>query len=85
MSSSAKKIQTEEVLIDEAHSSMNLDMAYEKIGGFGLFQLFATIQLAIWRNAGGWFINLYPYLVLPQSFQCKFQEGGSWQSCEAST
>ena len=65
MSHRKPKTTTDESLIGETHNGMNLDMAFEKIGGFGLFQFVATVLIAIWRNAGMWCYNLFPYLVLP--------------------
>ena len=61
-----KDAQITQSLLDETQSnSINLDMAFQRVGGFGLFQLFATIQMAILRNAGMWCYNLFPYIVLP--------------------
>ena len=71
--------------MDETQNNLNLDMALQKIGGFGIFQLLATINIAIWRNAGMYCYNLYPYLVLPQKYECRESAAGEWQKCEALT
>ena len=68
MSQNRQKTTDESLMGGETQNSMNLDMAFQKIGGFGLFQFTATILLAIWRNAGMWCYNLFPYLVLPQQY-----------------
>lgn len=44
-----------------------------------------TINIAIWRNAGMYCYNLYPYLVLPQKYECRESAAGEWQKCEALT
>ena len=43
---------------------MNLDMALQKVGGFGLFQGLAVFSLAVWRHSGGCLIYLFVYLSL---------------------
>lgn len=44
---------------------MNLDMAFQRVGGFGFFQYLALISLALLRNAGNWLVYIYTYLNLP--------------------
>jgi len=43
---------------------MNLDMALQKIGGFGIFQGLAVLTLSIWRHSGAGLVYLFVYLNL---------------------
>ena len=70
-------------LLDETQTNLNLDLAYKRIGGYGLFQLFATLMIAVWRNTGTWCTSMFPYLILPSKYECRFEEGGDWNACEA--
>ena len=60
---------------------INLDIAFARIGGFGLFQKLAILGLAMLRFAGNWLFYLYVYLTLPQEYECKV--GDEWVSCGA--
>ena len=44
---------------------INLDMAFARVGGFGLFQSLAVFSLALLRNSGNWLVYIYVYLNLP--------------------
>ena len=43
---------------------IDLDTAFDRVGGYGRFQKVMTILLAIWKNSGQWGYYCFAYLVL---------------------
>ena len=64
-------------------SKMNLDMALNRVGGFGLFQVIVTIGIAILRNAGSGLYYLFAYLTLPQLYECRADPTLDYTTCSA--
>ena len=62
---------------------LNLEMALERVGGFGLFQALVTLFITLLRNAGIPLIYMFAFLVMPQEYQCYDQESGTYRSCSA--
>ena len=74
----------QEPLLDaDGNEKMNLDMALQRVGGFGLFQTMVTIGLAMLRNAGSPLMALFPLLTLAQRYECRTDPDAEWASCDA--
>ena len=57
------------------HGKMiDLDTAFDRIGGYGRFQKVMTILLAIWKNSGQWGYYCFAYLVLSQRYLCRYEK-----------
>jgi len=62
-----KKKQQQNLLIDHStddHKNYNLDSAFLHVGGFGFFQVLATISITIMRNSGMYMYYGFGYLTL---------------------
>ena len=55
----------------EETEKLNLEMALERVGGFGLFQTLVTIAMGFFRNSGVPLIFMFAFLVLPQHYECR--------------
>ena len=43
---------------------IDLDIAFDIVGGYGRFQALMTVMFSIWRNAGAWCFYCFAYLSL---------------------
>jgi|Transcript_37603 hypothetical protein len=64
---------------------LNLDMALQRVGGFGMFQFLALLSLSLWRNAGNFLVYIFAYLNLAQKYECRSGLDQGWESCDAAT
>jgi len=62
---------------------INLEQAFDTVGGFGRYQVFATIAMMITRNSGFYLFNAFPYLVMDQKYECRDNATGVYSSCTA--
>ena len=53
---------------------IDLDIAFDRIGGYGRFQKMMTLLLAVWKNSGQWCYYCFAYLVLNQTYLCRYEE-----------
>ena len=53
---------------------MNLDVetAFKITGGFGRFQVFATMAMCLALNGGNYLYYAFAYLTLEQKYECRF-------------
>ena len=70
------------VLYDET-DKYNLEIALNKVGGFGLFQCLAIFCIGFLRNAGVPLIYAFAYLVYPQKYECFDELRGEYIHCDA--
>ena len=56
-------------------------MAIEQVGGFGLAQKILAFVTIFARNANGYFIYPFAYLVLGQKYLCNTKGDGQFESC----
>ena len=59
----------------------NLSMAIEQVGGFGFAQKMLAFVTSIARNANGYFVYPFAYLVLQQEYLCDADGTGVFESC----
>ena len=59
-------------------TSYNIDLAFKQVGGFGWFQLFATLALTFMRNSGMYLYYGFGFLTLEQTYLCKMQQQDSY-------
>ena len=69
--------------VDEGGDKLNLEMALEKVGGFGLFQVLVTLFISLLRNSGIPLIYMFAFLVKPQRYQCYDHGSGTYTTCSA--
>ena len=64
---------------------MNLDVetAFKITGGFGRFQIFATIAMCLALNGGNYLYYAFAYLTLEQKYECRFDPSEAFQACSA--
>jgi hypothetical protein len=67
----------------ELENNLNIDIAFKKVGGFGTFQLLATVAITIMRNSGMYMYYGFGFLTLEQSYVCV--NGGSSETCSATS
>ena len=60
---------------------VNIDEALEITGGFGYFQILATICFMITRNSGMALYYGFGWLVLQQSYICRNDPLSDFESC----
>lgn len=77
--------QSQAALLSESEETQNLniDSAFKQVGGFGTFQLLATIAITIMRNSGMYMYYGFGFLTLEQSYICKSEF--STESCSAAS
>ena len=63
--------------------AFTLNSAFEQIGGFGRFQMFAVLILAIVRNFGMLNVYLYGLNTDPVAYQCKTGNATEFGDCSA--
>lgn len=56
-------------------------MAFEKVGGFGLYQVVATTGLSLLRNAGSVLIYMFAYLVFAAEYECRTDPTAAYGTC----
>lgn len=72
------------MLENDANEKMNMDMALSRIGGFGLFQGLLTLGMSLMKVGGSPLLYLFPYITLPQKYECRTDPEAPWASCDAS-
>lgn len=68
---------------DDLGDKINLEMALEKLGGFGMFQFVITVAMCVWRNSGMAAVYMYFYLILPQTYLCRTEQDAAFETCDA--
>ena len=62
----------ESSLHDKLHDrkNYNMDIALAELGGFGRFQMLATVLLTIARNTGAFVFYNFAFMVAEQTYVC---------------
>mmetsp|Transcript_2742 Transcript_2742/g.4689 ORF Transcript_2742/g.4689 Transcript_2742/m.4689 type:complete len:286 (+) Transcript_2742:262-1119(+) len=64
--------------------TFTLESAYQQIGGFGRFQIFAMFIFCVIRNMGQYQVYGFGLAMEPQKYDCKRANDTDWQSCDVS-
>jgi len=74
---------TDQELLPPLDEEIDLDVAYQKMGGFGCSQKLTTLFLCVLRNSGLAFIYMFGLLTMKQQFLCRTNSTDEFAQCSA--
>ena len=69
----------------EVPMNMDVETAFNITGGFGRFQLLATIAMCLAMNGGNYLYFAFAYITLEQKYECRFDPSEAFKPCDADT
>ena len=61
-----------------ANQQLDAETAFKKTGGFGRFQVMATIAMALALNSGNYLYYSFAFLIQEQEYLCRYDPGSAY-------
>ena len=62
---------------------MDIETAFQLVGGLGRFQILSIIAMCIGYNGGNYLYYGFPFLTAEQQYECRLKDETSFKPCSA--